>query len=162
MDIKKIGIALIFIGIVLSVLFMDNRDYLIPGLTITVLGFFVTLVGFLEEVKKRKEINDQLDKDIVSIIQPLITKYSNLNKEYKSTLSDEDYANKRLEMNKNLESELKENLPYLESREIKKIVIDFNREQDKMNWFYLFIIFFILSKSVSSLCDISSGFIPDL
>lgn len=133
MDIKKIGIALIFIGIVLSVLFMDNRDYLIPGLTITVLGFFVTLVGFLEEVKKRKEINDQLDKDIVSIIQPLITKYSNLNKEYKSTLSDEDYANKRLEMNKNLESELKENLPYLESREIKKIVIDFNREQDKMN-----------------------------
>ena len=162
MNIKKIGIALIFIGIVLSVLFMDNRDYLIPGLTITVLGFFVTLVGFLEEVKKRKEINDQLDKDIVSIIQPLITKYSNLNKEYKSTLSDEDYANKRLEMNKNLESELKENLPYLESREIKKIVIDFNREQDKMNWFYLFIIFFILSKSVSSLCDISSGFIPDL
>ncbi|MBO5151816.1 MAG: hypothetical protein J6B73_06650 [Methanobrevibacter sp.] len=133
MNIKKIGIALIFIGIVLSVLFMDNRDYLIPGLTITVLGFFVTLVGFLEEVKKRKEINDQLDKDIVSIIQPLITKYSNLNKEYKSTLSDEDYANKRLEMNKNLESELKENLPYLESREIKKIVIDFNREQDKMN-----------------------------
>ena len=125
MNIKKIGIALIFIGIVLSVLFMDNRDYLIPGLTITVLGFFVTLVGFLEEVKKRKEINDQLDKDIVSIIQPLITKYSNLNKEYKSTLSDEDYANKRLEMNKNLESELKENLPYLESREIKKIVIDF-------------------------------------
>ena len=54
MNIKKIGIALIFIGIVLSVLFMDNRDYLIPGLTITVLGFFVTLVGFLEEVKKRK------------------------------------------------------------------------------------------------------------
>ena len=133
MNIKKIGIALIFIGIVLSVLFMDNRDYLIPGLTITVLGFFVTLVGFLEEVKKRKEINDQLDKDIVSIIQPLITKYSNLNKEYKSTLSGDEYANKRLEMNKNLESELKENLPYLESREIKKIVIDFNREQDKMN-----------------------------
>ena len=133
MDIKKIGIALIFIGIVLSVLFMDNRGYLIPGLTITVLGFFVTLVGFLEEVKKRKEINDQLDKDIVSIIQPLITKYSNLNKEYKSTLSEEEYSNKRLEMNKNLESELKENLPYLESREIKKIVIDFNREQDKMN-----------------------------
>ena len=55
MNIKKIGIALIFIGIVLSVLFMDNRDYLIPGLTITVLGFFVTLVGFLEEVKKKKK-----------------------------------------------------------------------------------------------------------
>lgn len=133
MDLKKIGILLIFVGIVFSVLFIDNRTYLVPALTITILGFFITLVGFLEEVKRRKKINDQLDKDIVSIIQPLITKYSKLNREYKSSLGDEEYAQKRLEMNKSLESELKENLPYLESREIKKIVIDFNREQDKMS-----------------------------
>jgi hypothetical protein len=133
MDLKKIGILLIFVGIVVSVIFIGNRTYLVPALTVTIIGFFITLVGFLEEVKRRKKINDQLDKDIVSIIQPLITKYSNLNKEYKSTLNDEEYAQKRLEMNKNLEAELKENLPYLESREIKKIVIDFNREQDKMN-----------------------------
>ncbi|MBR0271472.1 MAG: DUF3185 family protein [Methanobrevibacter sp.] len=133
MNIKKLGIALIFIGIVLSVFFIDNHDYLVPALTITILGFFTTLVGFIGDVKKRKEINDQLDKDIVTIIQPLITKYSNLNKEYKSSLSDEEYSKKRFEMNKSLESELKEKLPYLESREIKKIVIDFNREQDKMN-----------------------------
>lgn len=70
--------------------------------------------------------------DIVNIIQPLITKYSNLNRDYKNQLDGDDYAQKRLEMNKSLESELMENLPYLESREIKKIVIDFNREQDKM------------------------------
>ncbi|WP_407381513.1 hypothetical protein [Methanobrevibacter sp.] len=133
MNIKRLGIALIFIGIVLSVLFIDNHDYLVPGLTITILGFFTTLVGFIGDVKKRKEINDQLDKDIVTIIQPLITKYSNLNKEYKSQLSGDEYSAKRLEMNKMLESELKDNLPYLESREIKKIVIDFNREQDKMD-----------------------------
>ncbi|MBQ9026670.1 MAG: DUF3185 family protein [Methanobrevibacter sp.] len=132
MNIKKLGIALIFIGIVLSVFFIDNHDYLVPALTITILGFFTTLVGFIGDVKKRKEINDQLDKDIVTIIQPLITKYSNLNKEYKSSLSEEEYSKKRLEMNKSLESELNEKLPYLESREIKKIVIDFNREQDKM------------------------------
>ena len=132
MDLKKIGILLIFVGIVVSVLSIDNRTYFVPALTVTVLGFFITLVGFLEEVKRRKKINDQLDKDIVSIIQPLITKYSKLNKEYKSSLSDEEYAKKRMEMNKSLESELKESLPYLESREIKKIVIDFNREQDKM------------------------------
>ena len=74
-----------------------------------------------------------MDKDITSIIQPLITKYSNLNKEYKASLNEEEYAIKRLEINKNLEAELKENLPYLESREIKKIVIEFSREQDKMN-----------------------------
>lgn len=133
MNLKKIGILLIFVGIFLSVFFIGDKTYLVPALTITVLGFFITLVGFIEDVKKRKEINDQLDKDIVSIIQPLITKYSNLNREYKSSLSDEEYAQKRLEMNKSLESELKENLPYLESREIKKIVIDFNREQDKIN-----------------------------
>lgn len=133
MDLKKIGILLIFIGILLSVYFVGNQQFLVPALTVTVLGFFITVVGFVAEVKKRKEINDQLDKDITSIIQPLINKYSNLNKEYKASLNEEEYAIKRLEINKNLEAELKENLPYLESREIKKIVIEFSREQDKMN-----------------------------
>ena len=74
-----------------------------------------------------------MDKDIVSVIQPLVTKYSKLNKEYKSSLSDEEYAKKRLEINSSLEQELKETLSYLDSREIKKIVIEFSREQDKMH-----------------------------
>ena len=133
MDLKKIGILLIFVGIFLSVYFVSNKTYLVPALTVTILGFCITLVGFLEEVKRRKDINDQLDKDIVSVIQPLVTKYSKLNKEYKSSLSDEIYAKKRLEINSNLEQELKENLSYLDSREIKKIVIEFSREQDKMH-----------------------------
>lgn len=133
MNLKRIGIILIFIGIVFSVLFVDNHTYLVPALTVTMLGFFMTLVGFLTDVIKRKEINEQLDVDIGTVIQPLITKYSGLNKEYKSSLSKEEYVQKRLEMNKDLERELRENLPYLESREIKKIVIEFNREQDKMD-----------------------------
>ena len=133
MDLKKIGILLILVGILFSVYFVGNQQFMVPALTITVLGFFITVVGFVSEVKKRKEIHDQLDNDIVTIIQPLVTKYSNLNREYKSSLSDEEYAQKRLEINKNLELELKEKLPYLESREIKKIVIEFSREQDKMN-----------------------------
>lgn len=133
MNIKRIGFILIFVGIFASIFFMGNKSYIVPALTVTILGFFIALVGFLEDVKKRKEINDRLDKDIVTIIQPLITKYSNLNREYKSSLDEKDYAQKRLEMNKALESELQENLHYLESREIKKIVIDFNREQDKMD-----------------------------
>ena len=132
MDLRKIGYVLIFAGIFISIIFVNNKTYLVPGLTVTVLGFFITLLGFLNEVRKRKIINEKLDEDIVTIIQPLITKYSNLNKEYKSQFSDEEYAQKRLEINKNLEAELVENLPYLESREIKKIVIEFNREQDKM------------------------------
>ena len=70
--------------------------------------------------------------DIVNIIQPMITRYSDLNKQYRSQYSGDEYVEKRLQLNKDLERELAENLPYLESREIKKIVIEFSREQDKM------------------------------
>ena len=132
MDIRKIGIALIFIGIVLTVVFIDNEKVFVPALTITVLGFFVTVVGFVNEIRKRKIINDQLDKDIGTILQPLITKYSNLNKQYKSQYDGDEYVQKRLQLNRDLEKEITEKLPYLESREIKKIVIEFSREQDKL------------------------------
>ena len=132
MDLKKIGILLILVGIVVSVVFIDNHTYLVPALTITMLGFFITIVGFLDEVRKRKIINDRLDDDIENILQPLITKYSNLNKEYKSQYSGEEYVEKRLQLNSDLEKEITENIPYLESREIKKIVIEFSREQDTM------------------------------
>ncbi len=133
MDLKKIGIALIFIGIVLTVVFIDNDKVFVPALTVTVLGFFITVVGFVSEIRKRKIINDQLDKDIGAILQPLITKYSNLNKQYRSQFSGDEYTQKRLQLNRDLEREIAENLPYLESREIKKIVIQFSQEQDKIN-----------------------------
>ena len=133
MDIRKIGIALIFIGIILTIVFIDNQKIFVPALTVTVLGFFITVVGFVTEIRKRKIINDQLDKDIGTILQPLITKYSNLNKQYRSEFSGDEYVQKRLQLNKDLEKEITEKLPYLESREIKKIVIQFSKEQDKLN-----------------------------
>lgn len=132
MDLRKIGILLILVGIVVTVIFIDNQKIFVPALTVTVLGFFMTLVGFISEIRRRKIINDQLDKDIGTILQPLITKYSNLNKQYKAEFEGDEYAQKRMEMNRNLEREISEKLPYLESREIKKIVIQFSREQDKM------------------------------
>ena len=132
MDLKKIGILLIFVGIVLTVAFINNQQIFVPALTITVLGFFITVVGFVTEMMKRKTINEQLDKDIESILQPLITKYSNLNKRYRAEFEGEEYYQKRLELNRDLEREITEKLPYLESREIKKIVIQFSQEQDKM------------------------------
>lgn len=132
MDLKKIGILLIFVGIVLTVAFINNQQIFVPALTITVLGFFITVVGFVTEMMKRKTINEQLDKDIGSILQPLITKYSNLNKRYRAEFEGEEYYQKRLELNRDLEREITEKLPYLESREIKKIVIQFSQEQDKM------------------------------
>ena len=132
MDLKKIGIALIFIGIFLSILFLGNDKIFVPALTVTVLGFFMTVVGFVSDIRKQKIKNDMLDKDIGRILQPLITKYSNLNKQYRSEFSGEEYAQKRLQLNKDLEREITEQIPYLESREIKKIVIQFSKEQDKM------------------------------
>lgn len=132
MDLRKIGIAVIFVGIFLTIVFIDNQQIFVPALTVTVLGFFITVVGFVSEIRKRKIINDQLDKDIETILQPMITKYSNLNKQYKMEFGGEDYVQKRLQLNKDLEREIALKLPYLESREIKKIVIEFSREQDKM------------------------------
>ena len=133
MDLRKIGIVLIFIGIVLTVVFIDNQQIFVPALTITVLGFFCTVVGYIVEIRKRKVINDKLDEDIGTVLQPLITKYSELNKQYRQQYSGDEYAEKRLQLNRDLEREITEKLPYLESREIKKIVIQFSKEQDKMN-----------------------------
>lgn len=133
MDLKKIGILLIFVGVVISIIFVNTRELLIPGLTITVIGFFITLLGFIGAIKRRKIVSDRLNDDVVTILQPLITKYSNLNKQYKHEYSDEEYSKKRLELNKSLEKEISQSLPYLESREIKNIVIQFSKEQDKMN-----------------------------
>ena len=133
MDLKKIGICLIMLGIVFTVMFLNDERIFVPALTITVLGFFITVVGFVTGIRKQKIINDKLDEDIPKILQPLITKYSNLNKQYRSEFEGEEYAQKRLQLNMDLEKEIAEKLPYLESREIKKIVIQFSKEQDKIN-----------------------------
>ena len=133
MDLRKIGVFLIFIGILITIAFLGNEKIFVPALTITVLGFFITVVGYVSEIRKRKIINDRLDEDIGTILQPLITKYSNLNKQYRSEFEGEEYAQKRLQLNRDLEREIAEKLPYLESREIKKIVIEFSKEQDKIN-----------------------------
>ena len=133
MDLRKIGVFLIFIGILVAIAFLGNEKIFVPALTITVLGFFITIVGYVSEIRKRKIINDRLDEDVGTILQPLITKYSNLNKQYRSEFEGEEYAQKRLQLNRDLEKEIAEKLPYLESREIKKIVLEFSKEQDKIN-----------------------------
>ena len=125
MDLRKIGIVVILVGIVVTIVFIDNQQIFVPALTVTMVGFFITIVGFVSEISKRKIINDRLDEDIGTILQPLITKYSNLNKQYRKEFEGEEYAQKRLELNRDLEREITEKLPYLESREIKKIVIAF-------------------------------------
>ena len=132
MNIKMVGLAVVIAGVSLCVMFFDSYKYMVAALTVVVFGFLIALIGYLSDVKKQKIINDRLDDDIERVIQPLITKYSNLNKQYSSQYDGEEYIQKRMEINRNLEKELTENLPYLESRQIKKIVIDFSKEQDKL------------------------------
>ena len=73
MDLRKIGIVLIFVGIAFTILFIGNDKVFVPALTVTVLGFFISVVGFVIEIRKRKIINDRVDEDIGTVLQPLIT-----------------------------------------------------------------------------------------
>ena len=132
MNIKMVGLAVVIAGVSLCVMFFDSYKYMVAALTVVVFGFLIALIGYLSDVKKQKIINDRLDDDIERVNQPLITKYSNLNKQYSSQYDGEEYVQKRMELNRSLEKELTENLPYLESRQIKKIVINFSREQNKL------------------------------
>lgn len=132
MNIKMVGLAVVIAGVSLCVMFFDFYKYMVAALTVVVFGFLIALIGYLSDVKKQKIINDRLDDDIERVIQPLITKYSNLNKQYSSQYDGEEYVQKRMELNRSLEKELTKNLPYLESRQIKKIVINFSREQNKL------------------------------
>lgn len=132
MNIKMVGLAVVIAGVSLCVMFFDSYKCMVAALTVVVFGFLIALIGYLSDVKKQKIINDRLDDDIERVIQPLITKYSNLNKQYSSQYDGEEYVQKRMELNRSLEKELTENLPYLESRQIKKIVINFSREQNKL------------------------------
>lgn len=132
MNIKMVGLAVVIAGVSLCVMFFDSYKYMVAALTVVVFGFLIALIGYLSDVKKQKIINDRLDDDIEMVIQPLITKYSNLNKQYSSQYDGEEYVQKRMELNRSLEKELTKNLPYLESRQIKKIVINFSREQNKL------------------------------
>lgn len=127
-----VGLAVVIAGVSLCVMFFDSYKYMVAALTVVVFGFLIALIGYLSDVKKQKIINDMLDDDIERVIQPLITKYSNLNKQYSSQYDGEEYVQKRMELNRSLEKELTKNLPYLESRQIKKIVINFSREQNKL------------------------------
>ena len=132
MNIKMVGLAVVIAGVSLCVMFFDSYKYMVAALTVVVFGFLIALIGYLSDVKKQKIINDRLDDDIERVIQPLITKYSNLNKQYSSQYDGEEYVQKRMELNRSLEKELTKNLTYLESRQIKKIVINFSREQNKL------------------------------
>lgn len=93
-------------------------------------SFNLSLMNFCFLTSAKYPINVIRNPKITTVSAE--TRYSNLNKQYSSQYDGEEYIQKRMEINRNLEKELTENLPYLESRQIKKIVIDFSKEQDKL------------------------------
>ncbi len=95
MNIKMVGLAVVIAGVSLCVMFFDSYKYMVAALTVVVFGFLIALIGYLSDVKKQKIINDRLDDDIERVIQPLITKYSNLNKQYSSQYDGEEYVQKK-------------------------------------------------------------------
>ena len=63
------------------------------------------------------------------------TLYIYYNKELIKNLTEEnypEYVEERKKINKEMEKELTEQIPYLTSKEIKLIVIEFNRNQDEL------------------------------
>ena len=55
MDTKKIGIAIIVVGLSLCVMFIDSYKYLVSALTV-IFGFLITLIGYLADVKSKNSL----------------------------------------------------------------------------------------------------------
>lgn len=131
-DFKLVGGILLMIAIITYVVAGDNETLTFIVSIIVMLGLVLCIVGIVETMIKAKKQNEQLEKDIDKYIQPLVTKYSNQNKELIKNLTEEDYPQyvaERNRINREMEEELKEKVPYLTKKEIKYMIIDFNRNQ---------------------------------
>lgn len=131
-DFKLVGGILLMIAIITYVVAGDNETLTFIVSIIVMLGLVLCIVGIVETMIKAKKQNEQLEKDIDKYIQPLVTKYSNQNKELIKNLTEEDYPKyvaERNRINREMEEELKEKVPYLTKKEIKYMIIDFNRNQ---------------------------------
>ena len=134
-DFKLVGGILLMIAIITYVVAGDNETLTFVVSIIVMLGLVLCIVGLVETMIKSKKENELLEKDIDRIIQPLVTKYSTYNKELIKNLTEEnypEYVEERKKINKEMEKELTEQIPYLTSKEIKLIVIEFNRNQDEL------------------------------
>ena len=80
-DFKLVGGILLMIAIITYVVAGDNETLTFVVSIIVMLGLVLCIVGIVETMIKSKKENELLEKDIDRVIQPLVTKYSNYNKE---------------------------------------------------------------------------------
>ena len=135
LDFRIIGIIFLIVGICIFI--AGDRNSIIMGIcmAIVMIGMVISIIGIIIMLQNQRIKDRRLEKDVETIIQPLITKYSKINKELIRTQTKEDmdtYIAQRHKMNKEIEEELTKRIPYLSKREIKNIVIAFNRDQDSL------------------------------
>lgn len=135
LDFRIIGIIFLIVGICIFI--AGDRNSIIMGIcmAIVMIGMVISMIGIIIMLQNQRIKDRRLEKDVETIIQPLITKYSKINKELIRTQTKENmdtYIAQRHKMNKEIEEELTKRIPYLSKREIKNIVIAFNRDQDSL------------------------------
>lgn len=135
LDFRIIGMIFLLIGFCIFIAGDKNNLLISICMIIVMIGIFISILGILRMMRIQRMKNQRLEKDIETIIQPLITKYSKINKELIRTSTKEDmptYIAQRKAMNEEIEEELSKKIPYLTRRDIKKIIIEFNKEQDSL------------------------------
>jgi flagellar basal body-associated protein FliL len=132
-DFKKLGILLIIVGGILYFSIPYSKILLFIILIFVMLGLALLICGIIDLMIKTREKYENIDKDIETKIQPIVTKYSKINKELMANLNPEtldEYLLKRKSINLEMENELSERLPYLKKKEITDIIKKFNKAQE--------------------------------
>lgn len=135
LDFRIIGIIFLLIGVCIFIAGDHNSIITTICMGLVMIGMLISIIGIVSMLKDQRMKEIRLEKDIETVIQPLITKYSKINKELIRTQTKDDmdvYIAQRKRMNQEIEEELTKKLPYLTKRDIKKIIIAFNREQDSL------------------------------
>lgn len=135
LDFRIIGIIFLIVGICIFIAGDCNSIIMGICMAIVMIGMVISIIGIIIMLQNQRIKDRRLEKDVETIIQPLITKYSKINKELIRTQTKENmdtYIAQRHKMNKEIEEELTKRIPYLSKREIKNIVIAFNRDQDSL------------------------------
>ena len=135
LDFRIIGIIFLALGVCIFIYGDRENTVMMVCMAVVMIGLIISILGVVKMMLDDRQKAKLLERDIEHVIQPLVSKYSKINKELIRTQTKEDmetYIAQRKRMNLEMEEVLTRELPYLTSREIKKIIIEFNKNQDSL------------------------------
>ena len=135
LDFRIIGIIFLAIGVCIFIYGDRENTVMMVCMAVVMIGLIISILGVVKMMLDDRQKAKLLERDIEVVIQPLVTKYSKINKELIRTQSKDDmeiYIAQRKRMNQEMEEVLTRELPYLTNRDIKKIIIEFNKNQDSL------------------------------